>query len=84
MTDEEHLDAALLAVYLHHLHTSHSLRFHASGSVLEYVCPECGTVLYEGPEFEDPIPGFSTWRCPTRPLAWVRRMQKRVMRARGH
>lgn len=65
MTDEEHLDAALRAVYSHEAKRHHGLRFYVSNLRLEYICP-CGEVLYEGPNFEDGFSGFDIWRAPAR------------------
>ena len=64
MTDDQHLDAALSAVYLHRAMTGHPLRFYASLLRLEYVCRKCGEVLYEGPTYTDGIDEWQSWQAP--------------------
>lgn len=64
MTDEEQFDEALDSIYAHDTTTQHGLSFYVSLMRLEYVCADCGEVLYEGPLFEDGIPGFERWRAP--------------------
>lgn len=63
--DEEQYDAGLASVYAHNKATHHPLTFYISNMRLEYICSTCGEVLYEGPVFEDGVPGFERWRAPT-------------------
>ena len=53
MTDEQHFDAALATVYNHHGETRHGLKFLLCLFRLEFACPRCGEVLYEGSAFHE-------------------------------
>jgi hypothetical protein len=76
------LDQGMLAVHRHHFETGHATEFFVSVRVLEYVCPKCGEVLLEGPEFVD-WNGGREWRfyaVRRRSRTWVRRFARKVAR----
>lgn len=55
------------------------------GRKLEYVCPHCGLVLFEGPDFVD-FTGGNEWRryvFPRRCKGWLRTFARKVARQRN-
>ena len=79
------LDQGMLAVYRHHFETGHPTEFFVRVRVLEYVCPTCGEVLFEGPEFVD-WNGGQEWRFHAvrrRSRSWFRNFARKVARERN-
>jgi len=61
---KRHGAAALARVYQHHRATRHGRRFFTRNDRVEIICARCGLVLYEGPGFTDPTPGWKLWIAP--------------------
>jgi hypothetical protein len=84
LTSEERamLDRAFALLLLHLAQRKHGRVFYASEARVEIVCARCGEVVFEGPAFDDPAPGFKRWiyqpekRVRASRMPWQRRRRR--------
>jgi hypothetical protein len=77
-----HLISGDLAVYEHNLSTAHPLRIIVHPDRQEYICPTCGEVLYEGPDFIDgSYPYPKQYHFPRRSMMQIGELRRAVAKA---
>ena len=77
-----HLISGDLAVYEHNLRTAHPRRIIVHPDRQEYVCPTCGEVLYEGPDFTDgSSPRPKQYNFPPMSVMQIGQLRRHVAKA---